>query len=116
LALTIEEDEQLTLPQTVRLGLIPGDILALRLISEIVLRLDLLRDFYAYSWNREPLSLWSDCLERFLTRPLTAVAAEGRTIPLPPSVFPLRRGEKVHLCAMDRGAQSQLYLLREKTC
>jgi hypothetical protein len=111
LALTIEEDEQLTLPQTVRLGLIPGDILALRLISEIVLRLDLLRDFYAYSWNREPLSL-----ERFLTRPLTAVAAEGRTIPLPPSVFPLRRGEKVHLCAMDRGAQSQLYLLRKKTC
>jgi hypothetical protein len=110
LFLTVRTDEVLHLPLPNPLGLVVGDILAVRHVSLFSLRLDNLRDLYSDRERAMPVR--QGCLvERLLSHPLTSVTAEG-AIPIEGYLFPVREGEHYVLVSLDCGSQRPLYLMR----
>jgi hypothetical protein len=110
--LIIASEGCLPLPEEVRhaLGLEPGELLSL-VKNPLSLRLDLYREFLMDDWNAIPTPARWSYLEEFLSRPLTAVAMDGK-VPIPPDLWPLRIGETFALEIISRGLCHPLYLLR----
>lgn len=87
--LTVESEGILTLPAAVfeAVGLQPGDILAIKAHS-MSFSLEIYRELLEADWTCVASEARWGFVERFVSRPLTAVEPGGR-IDIPAEVFPL---------------------------
>ena len=100
--LTVEQEGYLTLPADIfeAVGLRPGDILAIEVHSAFFsFSLEIYRELLEADWTCVASEARWGFVERFLSRPLTAVEP-GVRIDIPAEVFPLTLGEAVS-CTVD---------------
>ena len=117
LFLTVPADEVLRLPLPNPLGLVPGNILVLRLVRQwCSLRLDNLRDVYSPVWRERATPGHHGWLERIFCRPPTGYTSvtAGGAVPIDGGLFPIYRGERYVLIALDCGTQRAFYLERSE--
>ncbi|HSS51506.1 MAG TPA: hypothetical protein VLX28_21390 [Thermoanaerobaculia bacterium] len=112
--LTVKVAGVLSLPARITHGLsvVPGDLFFLHEELPGVLSLEIYHELLADNWEAlSPVNRWR-YLEKFLSRPVTALSCKG-DLAIPEELFPLRKGENVWLWVARFGLTHKLLLFQK---